>query len=156
MSPNGRYEPLRQRLARIEAAGLDRQLHPLQPTGPTTARDIHGQALDVFSSNDYLGLASHPDVVQAWKDGAHFGTGSARLIAGDRTSHHALEEALEESLGPLLESILSIVQEQGAEHHQLRIQCAFAIRFLSSNAPQRLVKVREGTFFVLVRSQNQK
>ena len=99
MSPNGRYEPLRKRLARIEAAGLDRQLHPLQPTGPTTARDIHGQSLDVFSSNDYLGLAAHPDVVQAWKDGAHFGTGSARLIAGDRTSHHALEEALEERFG---------------------------------------------------------
>ena len=99
MSPQGRYASLSQRLAAIQRAGLDRQLTPLNPIGPTTALDVQGHTLDVFSSNDYLGLATHPDVVQAWKDGANFGTGSARLIAGDRTSHHALEEALEDRFG---------------------------------------------------------
>jgi 8-amino-7-oxononanoate synthase len=50
----------------------------------------------VFSSNDYLGLAQHPDVRAAWK-GA--GAGSSRLIAGDRPAHHALETALSERFG---------------------------------------------------------
>ena len=49
--------------------------------------------------------------------------------------------AFEESPGPVLESILNILQEQRESQHQLRMQCAFAMRFLSANAPQRLVKV---------------
>lgn len=57
---------------------------------------LGGRVVDVFCSNDYLGLAQHPEVRRAWS-GA--GAGSARLISGDRPVHHALEERLEALYG---------------------------------------------------------
>lgn len=91
-----RYRALRERLERIEAAGLRRHLTPVAMTSPVEGRLPDGRPVVVFSSNDYLGLAQHPEVVAAWR-GA--GAGSARLIAGDRPLHHALEAALSEWLG---------------------------------------------------------
>ncbi|WP_432742006.1 8-amino-7-oxononanoate synthase [Methylobacter sp. G7] len=59
--------------------------------------EIDGRKLINFSSNDYLGLANHPDVVNAFKSGVDqygVGSGSAHLICGHSTAHHALEEEL--------------------------------------------------------------
>ena len=50
-----------------------------------------------FCSNDYLGLANHPDVINAFKNAADkygVGSGSAHLICGHSSAHHALEEEL--------------------------------------------------------------
>jgi len=50
-----------------------------------------------FCSNDYLGLANHPQVIAAFKqavDKYGVGSGSAHLICGHSTAHHALEEEL--------------------------------------------------------------
>jgi 8-amino-7-oxononanoate synthase len=58
---------------------------------------IDGRNVLNFCSNDYLGLASHPAVVQAFKAGADrygVGSGSAHLICGHSAAHHALEEEL--------------------------------------------------------------
>ena len=58
---------------------------------------MEGKALVNFSSNDYLGLANHPDVVKAFKqavDDYGVGSGSAHLICGHTYHHHALEEEL--------------------------------------------------------------
>ena len=95
-----RYKPLRDRAEAISAAGLTRALVELAPDSPVTAilsgGPHDGRRVLVFSSNDYLGLAHHPDVVAAWR-GA--GAGSSRLIAGSRPAHRALEEALEARWG---------------------------------------------------------
>ncbi|MDO9269778.1 MAG: 8-amino-7-oxononanoate synthase [Methylobacter sp.] len=59
--------------------------------------EIDGRNIVNFCSNDYLGLANHPDVVNAFKSGAnHYGvgSGSAHLICGHSAAHHALEEEL--------------------------------------------------------------
>jgi 8-amino-7-oxononanoate synthase len=61
-----------------------------------TTAVLAGQRVTVFSSNDYLGLARAPEVMTAWR-GA--GAGSARLIAGDREAHHALEQELSRKHG---------------------------------------------------------
>jgi 8-amino-7-oxononanoate synthase len=48
-----------------------------------------------FSSNDYLGYASHPDIVQAAEGSLQrfaFGSGSSRLLAGGSGLHEKLEE----------------------------------------------------------------
>jgi 8-amino-7-oxononanoate synthase len=58
---------------------------------------IDGHAVVNFCSNDYLGLANHPNVVTAFKAAAdHYGigSGSAHLICGHSAAHHALEEEL--------------------------------------------------------------
>jgi len=50
-----------------------------------------------FSSNDYLGLANHKDVVDAFQQAAsHYGVGSgaSHLVAGHSELHHQLEEKL--------------------------------------------------------------
>jgi len=63
---------------------------------------VDGQAVINFSSNDYLGLANHPDVIASFKratDKFGVGSGSAHLICGHSASHHALEEELAEFTG---------------------------------------------------------
>ncbi|MCQ8181184.1 8-amino-7-oxononanoate synthase [Methylomonas sp. SURF-1] len=58
---------------------------------------VEGRRLLNFCSNDYLGLANHPDVVEAFKTGADrygCGSGAAHLICGHSSAHHALEEEL--------------------------------------------------------------
>ncbi len=55
-----------------------------------------------FCSNDYLGLANHPEVVAALQRGAaHWGvgSGSAHLVNGHSAAHHALEEELADFVG---------------------------------------------------------
>ena len=52
-----------------------------------------------FCSNDYLGLANHPQIVAAFKEGADkygVGSGASHLVTGHQRPHHALEEALAE------------------------------------------------------------
>ncbi|WP_411728043.1 8-amino-7-oxononanoate synthase [Methyloglobulus sp.] len=61
-----------------------------------------GKAVINFCSNDYLGLANHPDVVTAFKSAVErfgVGSGSAHLICGHSSTHHALEEELAEFTG---------------------------------------------------------
>ncbi len=92
----GDYARLQELVDRLTTRGLRRQVRAIEPQGPTRGRLRDGRVVDVFCSNDYLGLAQHPEVRAAWKGG---GTGSARLIAGDRVAHHALEDALSEWMG---------------------------------------------------------
>lgn len=64
--------------------------------------DVDGKRILNFCSNDYLGLANHPDVVSAFKlavDRYGVGSGSAHLICGHSTPHHLLEEELAEFTG---------------------------------------------------------
>jgi 8-amino-7-oxononanoate synthase len=58
---------------------------------------IDGKKVINFCSNDYLGLANHPKLIEAYKialDKYGVGSGSAHLICGHSSAHHALEEAL--------------------------------------------------------------
>jgi 8-amino-7-oxononanoate synthase len=50
----------------------------------------------VFCSNDYLGLAHHPRVIEAFREGARSGVGSgaSHLVTGHSAEHQALEEEL--------------------------------------------------------------
>lgn len=87
---------------------LVEQLHAREQQGLWRVRQIVGSpqathiAIDgrdylAFSSNDYLGLANHPDLVQAACEGAQLygvGAGASHLIHGHSAAHHAVEEAL--------------------------------------------------------------
>ncbi|WP_394752328.1 8-amino-7-oxononanoate synthase [Crenothrix sp.] len=58
---------------------------------------VDDKTLINFCSNDYLGLAQHPDVAKAFKNAVDeygVGSGSAHLICGHSAIHHALEEEL--------------------------------------------------------------
>jgi 8-amino-7-oxononanoate synthase len=58
---------------------------------------IDGRKVISFCSNDYLGLANHPAIKQAFIKGIEqygVGSGAAHLINGHSRAHHELEEAL--------------------------------------------------------------
>lgn len=89
------------RLEQRRAAALYRQRPLLQsPQGPEVVVD--GTPLLAFCSNDYLGLANHPEVIDAWRAGAErwgVGGGASHLVIGHSTPHHELELALAEFTG---------------------------------------------------------
>lgn len=63
---------------------------------------VDGKRVNAFCSNDYLGLANHPDVIAALQRAAAdygVGSGAAHLITGHTDVHHRLEEALAEYTG---------------------------------------------------------
>ncbi|MDD1783684.1 8-amino-7-oxononanoate synthase [Enterovibrio sp. ZSDZ35] len=64
--------------------------------------DEQGQKYINFSSNDYLGLASEPRLVQAWQEGlSRYSAGSTAspLVTGYSKPHAELESALSDWLG---------------------------------------------------------
>jgi 8-amino-7-oxononanoate synthase len=69
---------------------------------------VDGQPLLAFNSNDYLGLAAHPLVIEALKEGASLygaGSGASHLISGHSQAHERLEELLGSMLSPFLPSV---------------------------------------------------
>ncbi|MGH8790736.1 MAG: 8-amino-7-oxononanoate synthase [Cupriavidus necator] len=72
--------------------------HQRVSQGGQPARDLLA-----FSSNDYLGLANHPALIEALADGARLygaGSGASHLISGHSRAHAALEEDLAAWLAP--------------------------------------------------------
>ena len=88
-------------LAVRRAAGLYRQRHVAHaPQAPARRFDEGGRL--TFCSNDYLGLANHPALIEALADGARrwgVGAGASHLLAGHTAAHHALEEELAAAVG---------------------------------------------------------
>ncbi|OED66298.1 8-amino-7-oxononanoate synthase [Vibrio tasmaniensis ZS-17] len=88
-------------LAHRREQGLTRQLKVLENSnGPLLTSE--GSNFINFSSNDYLGLANDPELVDAWQTGlSQYGAGSAAspLVAGFSPAHRNLEAQLCEWLG---------------------------------------------------------
>lgn len=92
---------LQSRLAERRSAHLYRH-RPLLQTPQQPEVMVDGERVLAFCSNDYLGLASHPEVIRAMQQGADrwgVGGGASHLVMGHSTPHHQLEEALAEFTG---------------------------------------------------------
>lgn len=83
-------------LAAREKAGLRRRLRAVE--GAQEARiTVEGRAVLSLCSNNYLGLANHPALVEAAVQAARdygIGSGASRLVSGSMRLHHQLEERL--------------------------------------------------------------
>ncbi|MCZ6830157.1 MAG: aminotransferase class I/II-fold pyridoxal phosphate-dependent enzyme, partial [Gammaproteobacteria bacterium] len=92
---------LQSRLQQRQQQALYRHRLSLESAqGPAVVVDR--KRLLCFCSNDYLGLASHPDLIAALqRAAADFGVGSgaSHLVVGHSVVHHQLEEALAEFTG---------------------------------------------------------
>ncbi|MEQ9396148.1 8-amino-7-oxononanoate synthase [Haliea sp.] len=92
---------LRAVLEERRAAGLYRQCLTLESgQGPLVRLD--GREYLNFCSNDYLGLASHPKVIESLRAAAStwgVGSGASHLVCGHSAPHQALEEALADFTG---------------------------------------------------------
>jgi 8-amino-7-oxononanoate synthase len=92
---------LESQLAKIKGQQLYRVRQVLDsPQGAQIRMD--GKNYLAFCSNDYLGLANHPQVIDALQKAAQrygVGSGAAHLVNGHSLEHHALEEELAEFTG---------------------------------------------------------
>jgi len=83
-------------VARLEAAGLGRRVRALESASePEVILD--GRRVLCLASNNYLGLAAHPEVIDAAAEAARrygAGSGSARLVTGGLALHDELEGRL--------------------------------------------------------------
>lgn len=87
---------IKQWLAQRKADNLYRQVTVTDsPQSPYMM--VKGKKLLSFCSNNYLGLANHPNVIAAFKKTADqygVGSGASHLVNGHSRPHQALEEAL--------------------------------------------------------------
>lgn len=94
--PNDLTEQLREKLSSREKNKLYRRRLALD--GPQQAHvSMAGRKYLAFCSNDYLGLASHPQLIAAICEGARkygVGASASHLISGHSSVHHKLEKAL--------------------------------------------------------------
>lgn len=90
------HAELSAQLAQLESEGLRRRRRTLEaPCGPLARVD--GRDLISFCSNDYLGLASDPALIEAACAGARqwgIGSGASHLVSGHQAPHEALEQRL--------------------------------------------------------------
>jgi 8-amino-7-oxononanoate synthase len=94
-------QELGKRLKEVRAAGLYRELRRVDSC-KTTHIEIDGKTLLNFASNDYLGLANHPELIEAACEAAEeYGAGSkaSPLISGFLRPHKELDEALADFKG---------------------------------------------------------
>ena len=95
------YSESTRRLHSRKSKGLYRDRLTLEGSQGANV-SIAGQDYLSFCSNDYLGLANHPELIQAVCEGAQqygVGAGASHLIIGHHTSHHNLEEMLADFTG---------------------------------------------------------
>lgn len=91
-----------QELQSIEAAGLFKKERVITSPQAAQITIAGGKKVLNFCANNYLGLSSHPKVVQAAKDAidSHgFGMSSVRFICGTQDIHKELEKKISEFLG---------------------------------------------------------
>ena len=84
------------RLSELDRAHLRRQRRVVRPADGAYLQ-VDGQRMLGFCSNDYLGLAGHPALVQAACEGARafgVGAGGSPLVSGHSAANEALEQAL--------------------------------------------------------------
>ncbi|MFI5234242.1 MAG: glycine C-acetyltransferase [Gemmatimonadales bacterium] len=93
---------LRAELDGFRRDGVYKHLNYLAgPQGPVVQMEGRGEVV-VLSSNNYLGLSNHPEVVQAGREGLErfgAGTASVRFICGTFTVHRELEQACARLVG---------------------------------------------------------
>lgn len=94
-------KPLQPELDRLKDDHRYRARRVLQsPQGVVVVVD--GQPLLSFCSNDYLGLASHPELIRAMQQAvvdSGAGAGASHLLCGHHEQHHALEQELARFVG---------------------------------------------------------
>ncbi|WP_405411963.1 glycine C-acetyltransferase [Maribacter sp. Asnod1-A12] len=88
---------LQQEIDNIKSDGLFKEERIIVSPQDAVIKIDTGQEVINFCANNYLGLSSHPDVIQAAKDAMDthgFGMSSVRFICGTQDIHKTLEEKI--------------------------------------------------------------
>lgn len=95
-------EHLQKELADVDAAGLFKRERVITTPQGADVQVNSGDDVIIMCANNYLGLSSHPDVIQASKntlDSHGFGMSSVRFICGTQDIHKELEKKIAEFYG---------------------------------------------------------
>jgi len=95
-------QQLQDELTNIQEAGLYKKERIITNPQGASIRVSTGEEVLNFCANNYLGLSSHPDVIQAAKDALDthgYGMSSVRFICGTQDIHKNLEKKISEFLG---------------------------------------------------------
>lgn len=98
---NNRFDFLEKALSKQRSQGRLRTLKTFTRSDRGLVRDAEDITYIDLSGNDYLGLSSHPEIVNSAVEAVHeYGTGStaSRLITGTTPAHETLEQELAEWL----------------------------------------------------------
>ncbi len=93
---------LQQELKQIKEDGLYKDERVITTPQGAVIKTTQGKEVINFCANNYLGLSSHPRVIEAAKktvDEYGYGMSSVRFICGTQTIHKKLEEKIAEFLG---------------------------------------------------------
>ena len=93
---------LQEELATIKEAGLFKEERIITSVQDAEIKISTGEEVINFCANNYLGLSSHPEVIQAAKDTLDergFGMSSVRFICGTQDIHKELEEKIAQFYG---------------------------------------------------------
>ena len=96
------HEKLKHELAAIKDAGLFKRERIITTPQGARIRVNTGDEVLNFCANNYLGLSSHPEVIEAAKDALDtygYGMSSVRFICGTQDIHKNLESKLSTFLG---------------------------------------------------------
>ncbi len=96
------HDYLKSELKSIEEAGLYKKERIITTPQGAQVKVSTGQDVIIMCANNYLGLSSHPEVIQAAKDALNshgFGMSSVRFICGTQDAHKTLERNISEFLG---------------------------------------------------------
>jgi 8-amino-7-oxononanoate synthase len=120
-------------LTELDTQWLRRKIRSVEsPCG--IRMQIGGRELQAFCSNDYLGLANHPDLITALSEGAQrfgVGSGASHLISGHQTIHDALEEKLAQTQALSIPKAKALFFSSG---YLANISAITALSNLKSNA----------------------
>ncbi len=98
----GAIEAIREEMAELRRTGQYKQMRVLAGAMGPVVRLAGGAEVVNLCSNDYLALASHPEVLagaRAALERHGYGTASVRFICGTMAIHEELERALAEFVG---------------------------------------------------------
>ncbi|ADU71186.1 glycine C-acetyltransferase [Pantoea sp. At-9b] len=96
------YSQILQQLETTRQDGLFKQERTITSPQQAEINVANGQPVINFCANNYLGLANHPALIQAAKEGMDthgFGMASVRFICGTQDIHQQLERKLADFLG---------------------------------------------------------
>lgn len=121
-----------QELTRRASSQRLRVLEPLEPLGPVRVRR-RGRVVINFSSNNYLGLSHHPQLVaraREWTERWGCGSGASRLVSGTFELHAAIENRLAE----LKRAEAALIFNSGYQANSSLLPALFDRRMLGGEA----------------------
>ena len=142
----------------LRAAGTYKRLrHLTTPMAPHVHMEEAGDVI-VLSSNNYLGLADHPDVIEAGIEGCDkygAGTASVRFICGTFDIHRVLEERIAAFFGTRVGAVVRLVldrerglladdRQRGQHAHLRRAQPRLDHRRLPARPKAKRLRYKHG------------